>query len=465
MTDDFEERDETLGVALRQLDVPPPREDFYPRLLARLEAESALDRPRRWMAGSPMWLGAAAAVLVVVLVASWVGLPGGRSSSLLGPNRAEAITADDLRARVDAALSSLQTLTGELSEHRPPDPGAPPSVPGALEGPPLERYRFALTSAGDFRVDGLHDNSVTAYSTELGTQRSFSTAAGSATLAAEFTGLAPGPPDPAPSPTALSRSLGSLVRAFLRSDADVPVTETTFDGRPAWNVVVPLSVSGRTVDELDVTVDQQTGFPLRVIQINTIPPSGEKVVMRELRVSNLVVGGRLPSDTFVPPYPPGTPPVSSFDRGYRRVSLREVAGAVGYSPLVPQQVPVGFKLAEVAVSTSGAPTAPDNPPSRNVVSLAWQRGFDRFVVTMRETGPDRTRWRNPFRAVDPRAGDAPEPLTIATGSAAGGVGQISVGVSVGQHAWAVTDRLVVTASGDLTREELVQVLGSLQAAR
>ena len=461
MTDDFEDRDETLGAALRQLDVPPPREDFYPRLLARLEAESAPDRRQRWKVGSPMWLGAAAAVLVVVLVASWVGLPGGRSSRLLGPNPAEAITADQLRARVDAALSSLQTLTGELSEHRPPDPRSVPGDPGVS---PLERYRFALTSAGDFRVDGLHDNSVTAYSTERGTQRSFSTAAGSTTLAAELTGLAPGPPDPAPSPTALSRSLGSLVRAFLRTNADVPVTGTSFDGRPAWNLVVPLSFSGRTVGELDVTVDQQTGFPLQVIQI-TIPRSGERVVMRELRVSNLVVDGRLPSNTFVPPYPPGTPPVSSFDRGYHRVSLREVAGAVGYPPLVPQQVPAGFKLTEVAVSISGAPTGPDNPPSRNVVSLAWQRGFDRFVVTMRATGPDRTRWQNPFRAVDPRAGDAPEPLTIATGSAAGGAGQIGVGAGVGQHAWAVTDRLVVTASGDLTREELIQVLGSLQPAR
>ena len=464
MTDDSEERDETLGAALRQLDVPPPREDFYPRLLARLEAESAPNLRRRWKVGSPMWVGAAAAVLVVVLVTSWVGLPGGRSKRLLGPNPAEAITADQLRARVDAALASLQTLAGELSEHRPSDPTAPPSVLGAFEGPPPERYRFALTSAGDFRVDGLHDNSVTAYSTERGTQRSFSTAAGSTTLAAELTGLAPGPPDPAPGPTALSRSLGSLVRTFLRSDADVPVTEATFDGRPAWNLVVPLKFAGRTLGELDVTVDQQTGFPLQVIQI-TIPRSGERVVMRELRVSNLVVDGRLPSNTFVPPYPPGTPPVSSFDRGYHRVSLREVAGAVGYAPLVPQQVPAGFKLTEVAVSISGAPTGPDNPPSRNVVSLAWQRGFDRFVVTMRATGPDRTRWQNPFRAVDPRAGDAPEPLTIATGSAAGGAGQIGVGAGVGQHAWAVTDRLVVTASGDLTREELIQVLGSLQAAR
>ena len=81
MNGELEERDEELGAAIRQLDVPPPREDFYPRLLARLEAEAAAEaegptHPRwRWKAGSPRWLSVAAAVLVIVLIASWVGLP------------------------------------------------------------------------------------------------------------------------------------------------------------------------------------------------------------------------------------------------------------------------------------------------------------------------------------------------------------------------------------------------------
>jgi hypothetical protein len=470
MTEEAEARDEALGAALRQLDVPPPREDFYPSLLARLEAEAGSSRPAhprwRWAAGSPMWLGAAAAVLVIVMVVSWVGLPGGKRSDLLGPRPAEAITADEVRARVDAALAGLRTLTGELHiEDFPLVPNPPPYDPAVPDRRPPERYAFSLTSTGDFRVNGLHDNSVTAYSTDRGSQRSFRTAPDAGTLAAELTGLAPGPPDPAPNPTELSRSLGALVRSFLRTDADVAVQEATHDGRPAWHLVVPVTGESGTIGELDITVDQQTGFPLRVVEIVVLWGTGNKVVSRELRLSNLVVDSPLPPETFVPAYPPGTPVVSAFDRGYRRVQAGEVAATVGYVPLVPRQLPAGFEPAEVAVATAGAPTASGNPPSRNVVTMAWQRGFDRVVVTTRETGPDRTRWKDPFASPDVRAGGETEPITISTGAAAGGAGEFRRPVAGGPHAWVVTDRLVVTVTGDLTREELLAVLGSLQQSR
>ncbi|MGH9226000.1 MAG: hypothetical protein ACRD2W_19930 [Acidimicrobiales bacterium] len=467
MTDDGEQRDEELGAALRQLDVPPGREDFYPRLIARLEAEAehAQAKPMRsrwrWTTGSPLWLGAAAAVLVVVLLVSWVGLPGGR----LGPRRAEAITADEVRARVDAALARLRTLTGELHiDYYPSVPDPPPYDPAVPDRRPPEHFTFALTAAGDFRVDGLHDNSLTAYSSAQGSQRSFSTAPGASTLATELTGLAPGPPDPSPTPTELSRSLGSLVRSFLRTNADVPVEESSYDGRAAWRLVVPASVGNRA-DELDVTVDQQTGFPLRVIEKTGLPGGAERFVSRDLRLSKLVVDGPLTPDTFVPPYPPGAPAVRPVDRGYQRVQQRDVAAAVGYAPLVPQRVPSGFELAEVAVATAGAPTATGNPPSRNVVAMAWQRGFDRVVVTTRETGPDRSRWKDPFAAEDPRTTGVPEPITVATGAVAGGVGEFSLPTESGPHAWVATDRFVVTVAGDLTREELLTILGSLEPAR
>lgn len=466
MTDDVEERDHDLGAALRQLDVPPGREDFYPRLLARLEAEAASGKPlpsrRRWAAGPPVWLGAAAAVLVVVLVVGWVGLPGGR----LGPRPAEAITAEAVRARVDTALARLQTLTGELHiDYFPSVPDPPPYDPAVPDRRPPEHFAFAVTSAGDFRVGGLHDNSLTAYSTAQGSQRSFSTAPGASTLATELTGLAPGPPDPSPAPTELSRSLASLVRSFLRTGADVPVEETSYDGRAAWRLVVPVSVGNRTAGELDVIVDQQTGFPLRVIDKVVLPFGTEKFIARELRLSKLVVDRPLAPETFLPPYPAGAPAVRPVDRGYRRVQQRDAAAAVGYAPLVARRLPSGFRLVEVAVATAGAPTAAGNPPSRNVVSMAWQRGFDRVVVTTRETGPDRGRWKDPFAGEDRRTGGPPEPITVTTGAAAGGVGEFSLPAEGGPHAWVATDRLVVTVAGDLTREELLSILGSLEQVR
>lgn len=471
MTGDREERDEELGAAIRQLDVPPAGGDFYPRLLARLEAEAEPgtgrpDHPRwRWKAGSPLGLSAAAAALVIVLIVSWVGLPGGDRSSLLGPGPAAAVTAEEVRQRVDSALAGLRSLTGDVHiEYFPGIPNPPPYDPSARDRRPREHFTFVLTSAGDFRVDGLHDGSVSAYSTARGSQRSFSSTAGSSALVAELTGLATGPPDPAPTAPELSRSLGSLVRSFLRSDADVPVEETTHDGRAAWHLVVPLDENGRIVGDLDVTVDQQTGFPLRVIERAT-SSGGEQLLLRDLRLSNLSVDTALPADTFVPPYPPGTPSVTPVDRGYRRVQLHEVAAVVGYAPLVPQRLPSGFELAEVAVAPTGVPTAGGNPPSRNVVSTAWQRGFDRVVVTTRATGPNRSQWEDPFVWLSSRGAGEAEPITVSTGAASGGTGELRRPVDGGPHAWVVTDDLVVTVVGDLTRQELLDVLGSLQPAR
>jgi hypothetical protein len=225
---------------------------------------------------------------------------------------------------------------------------------------------------------------------------------------------------------------------------------------------------GRVVGELDVTVDLHTGFPLLVRDVAVFPPTGGKAVAREIRVSNVVVDAPVTPDAFVPTFPPGTPPASSFDRGYSRVAQGEVAGIVGYQPLLPERVPTGFKLAEIAVAPAGAPTGsampPGNPPSRNVVSIAFQRGFDRFVVSTRQTGPDRSRWSDPFAADDPRSGGEAEPITVSTGALAGATGELVIGAAAGPHVWAVDDELMATVSGDLTRGELLEILNSLRPA-
>ncbi len=54
---------------------------------------------------------------------------------------------------------------------------------------------------------------------------------------------------------------------------------------------------------------------------------------------------------------------------------------------------------------------------------------------------------------------------MSTGAASGGVGEFRRPLDAGPHAWVVTDNLVVTVAGDLTREELLEVLGSLQPSR
>ena len=274
---------------------------------------------------------------------------------------------------------------------------------------------------------------------------------------AKRTGVAPGAPDQGPPTRLLPDELGAYVRALLAA-GDARVHEIAYEGRPAWrvdvetvpNAVVP-ALSG---DRLEVTVDRETGIPVHVVE------SKRGAVLRELRIEQLSVDGALPN--FHPSFPPGAEVMQSDD-GFSRVALGDVAGAVGYAPPVPARVPDGFQLADVAVAAGAAPTGAGgaNPPSRNVVSLAYRRGLDRVVVTTREAGDGR--WTDPLASGEGFV-DHPEPLALDTGALAGAVGQVVLSPHGVPHVWALDDGLVVTVAGDLSRAELVAVAGSLRPA-
>lgn len=65
----------------------------------------------------------------------------------------------------------------------------------------------------------------------------------------------------------IERELGSAARALLAT-RDPRIEETTYRGRKAWRVRLPVELNlipyAADVDRIDVTVDQQTGLPLRV---------------------------------------------------------------------------------------------------------------------------------------------------------------------------------------------------------
>ena len=454
-----ERRDRDLGASLRELHVPPPGPDFYPRLLARLEEEAAsarAERQRRRFRPRMRMLAAMASVAAVVLAVTWVGLPGDDDQpGLFGPGPAAAITADEVRRRVGSALAGTRTLEGDLT------------VDTNQRGVSTAgRFRFFVSAEGDFRVtaaDGLSDQS---YSTRQGVQRSFSTVAASGPLlASESRGLATGPPDPAPDASVLARQLGALARAFMGSRADVAVRETIHDGRPAWNLVVPLDRAPIPAEdapggpELDITVDQQTGFPLQTIERRR-QADGTLASVREVRLFNLVADQPVPADRFVLTFPPGAGPVDGFDQGFRRVAVAEAAATVGYAPLLPARVPDGFKLAEVAVARLAPATADGlNPLSRDVVSVAYQRGFDRFVISMRSVGTDPAVWVDPLT---PRTSNATvERFTPSAERLRGAQGELIGPSADAPHVWLLSERLVVTVSGDLTRQELLAIVDSL----
>ena len=451
-------RDELLGALLRQLDVPEHRPEFYAELHYRLAEERttrlAEERRRRrarrnrirWTARTA-FVAAAAAVVVVA-----IGLPRAERT---GPGVASAA---EIQAKVAAALSSARSLAGEVVFH-----GS--SYRNAYGWEKPKRWSFAMTARGDLHIKEADGPNDMAYDARKGVERSLNTSestGGETLFAAERSGLAPGPPDQGPSDSFLQRDYGSMVRALLAAD-DPRVAETTYEGRAAWrlevvarpNLIVP-ELSG---DEFVITVDQETGFPLRVLELK----DGE--VLDEIRLEELEVDPELPPDEFTIRFPKGSE-VARTDNGFRRVSLDEVEGRVGYSPLVPEQVPDGYDIAEVAIAETAMQTGVEggNPLSRNVVSLAYRRGLDRFVVAtrLRHVPGFQDIWDDPLGTGEGFRDD-PERIRVASGALAGVQAELLIVPRNTPHIWAKTDKLVVTIAGDLSRAELVAVAESLRA--
>jgi hypothetical protein len=96
----------------------------------------------------------------------------------------------------------------------------------------------------------------------------------------------------------------------------------------------------------------------------------------------------------------------------------------------------------------------------DVVSLSYRHGLDQFIVTTRPVGPDPSLWGDPLASGEGYR-DEPEQVTFHGGALAGETGHLLIDPLAIPHVWVKTDRLVVTVSGDLSREELIRVAESL----
>jgi hypothetical protein len=452
-------RDEELGAALRELEAPEHRPGFHAELRRRLAEEqrarvvAARRVRRRW----GLRAAAVAAVAAIVLVA--IGIPRTeRTPRVAGP---EVATAAEVKARVRAALATMQNLSGAL----------------VFDGPKKgdeRRWRFTLTADGDFRLIGPTAEEWISYDASTGVARSAQRSAslgGGALFYAERRGVAPGPPDQGPPTWILPDEFGAFVRALLAAK-DPRVREVTYEGHPAWrvdadtvpNAIVP-EFSG---DRIEITVDRSTGIPVRVLERKG------GAFLREIRIEDLAVNADLPPGTFRIEFPAGAEVMRSDD-GFRRVKLGEVARLVGYAPLVPRRVPEGYELAEVALAKQSGPTGTEagNPPSRMVVSLSYRRGLDQFLVTTRLSQvpseiepvlpPDEV-WGDPL-ATGEGFVDEGERLTIGRGALRGEEAELVLVPRGIPHLWALTDQLVVTVGGDLSRAELIHVTELLRRWR
>lgn len=455
-------RDEEVGAALRELEVPEHRPGFHAELYRRLADEHlaslAAARERRRALRTRLRWGLRVAAIAAVAAIAFVAVdipPSERAPRISGP---EVATAAEIKAQVRAALATLENLGGVVVSDGP-------------EKGDVRRFRFTLTAEGDFRLVGPTAKEAITYDASAGVARSAQTSAsigGDTLFYAVRRGVAPGPPDQGPPTWIIPGEFGAFVRALLAAE-DPRVREVLYEGRPAWrldvdavpNAIVP-EFSG---DRFEITVDRKTGVPVRVLE------KKNGAFLREIRIESLAVNAHLPPRALRLRFPAGADVMRSDD-GFRRVALREVADVVGYAPLVPARVPKAYELAEVAVAKEAAPTGAEaaNPPSRMVVSLSYRRGLDQLVVTTRlarvlsEDEPQiplERAWDDPL-ATGEGFVDEDTRLTVRRGVLRGEQAELVVVPRGIPHLWALTDELVVTVGGDLSRAELVQVIESLR---
>jgi hypothetical protein len=400
----------------------------------------------------------------MILASVWV------FADRIGPDQLapQPATAADVKAKVATAMTDLKALGGTLIVTVPTGVSNENTSAEASSDDSLGSmtWTFLITARGDFRLtseDGAQD---IAYDAGTGREQSLWDRDGEV-VAGERTGLASGPPDPHASnwlvaDWVLNRGYASYVRALLDTP-DFPVEETGYAGRAAWRVqvIVASNLIVDTADNLDIVVDQVTGFPVKVVATLR----GEFV--EEVRLENLEVDPSVTAADFTLTFPPGHA-VSSLDEGFRRVGpegLADLESIVGYRPLVPQDVPEGFRLVEASIAEQGASTGVEgmNPAARGVVSLTFRRGFDSFTVSTRLVGSDSSPWSDPLATGEGYV-DVPETFEVAAGALQGGSAELLIDPRGVPHVWALGERLVVTVAGDLTRGELVRVLQSLAPA-
>jgi hypothetical protein len=277
---------------------------------------------------------------------------------------------------------------------------------------------------------------------------------GAALFYAERDGVAPGPPDQGPPSWLLPERYGAYVRALLAAGSPA-VRSGEENGRPVWVVdvaTIPNAVAPElSGDHLRITVDRRSGMPVRIVETK------HGTVLSTLRIENLTIDPAFPADEFRLAFPAGAEVMRSDD-GFQTVPLDDAAATAGYAPLVPTWVPAGYELADVAVARESTAAGNGNPASRMVVSLSYRRGLDRFLVTTRLRGDGA--WSDPL-ASPVGFVDTPEHVNLTTGTLAGTDAQLVLSPNTVPHLWTLTPDLVVTVGGDLTRQELVGVAGSL----
>jgi len=495
--------DAELGRALERFDPPGLAAHFWQSLADRLALESDVivppERRRRpWLRLAAV----AAAVAVVAVLFLWFGLPGldevrvpgsGQGPVVVGP---EPATAAEVLASIEQAYLNGTFVHGTAVVRdlvTPADSGEWANVDG-VEMPPgsytERRSTFYEAADGSSRVNEPDDGDgrwgVSIYNAPLRTSWIYAPEwSGGNSWAAETafldTGAAAGPPDWYANFVGVYGYAGFALAAAAAPDAKV--TGALYDGRPVWVLTCSVhpgptietgpeaSTTYRQVDRIAITVDEETGYPLRVREFY----KGD--MWRETRVEHFEVLSSVPDDLFEFHFPKGTK-IESSDSGFRDVDLDDARSETGYPPVVPTWLPGDFALRQATLADVSDIPVPgeqgirpdyDALASTDVLSARYGQGFLNVTVTTRRLeDPETAKRGDPFDGVTEfymKYEEPPQKVKLTGGAFKGSTASMYTIDLVLPHLWLIEGDLLVTVAGDASAKELVRIANSLELLR
>jgi hypothetical protein len=480
------DRDHELGAALSGLPVPDHGPTFWADLSTRLQGERPVQTPSATEAGPAATEAETTPISPIPVSLSdrreRRAARRGRTSRSLGA-AAAAVTLVVVAAgavavirqgdgRPDSQVSAGRPTTTTAGDPAPPEPVEFSATYDGIEGwdgPDgcCSTWRLTVSGDGSFRWTSTDGRADMAYDYFAGRHVEMLTIGPDVSPDRPRYLVTTGVPAAGPDlRVARPEPLGPMadfVVALARA-GDPRITQSSVAGRATWHYDGPTAVDRLGGDGAPnhaiADVDQATGVLLHLTR----------------RVDDLVVNRFTASDAVARPEPSDRaqfrlepPPganVSTVELGFdgndRTLTDAEAAAAVPYDLLVPSDVPEGFTARSVMLNRDvPSPTGPEgmNPPATQVVVMTWYGPRPgRFTITLRPSGGEQ--WDNPFGGEGVVLDSSPVRFELPGRPPL--EGSVAVDAPARPHLWGITGDVVVTISGDLSRDELERVAASLR---
>jgi hypothetical protein len=358
--------------------LPPPMRELLPDRLAQLKQHLLGEIERSaspWRATLPTRLTRPVVRRALVAAATLAVLAAG-SGVLLTRAVSDTASAAEVRAKLAEGLRFRESIRGEFLV-RTRDPGPRPrGLPGCVNcTPPVPLpSKFVIGTDGSYSsltlpLDGSTRRDV-AYDASTRVETWFGQFSDERTRRPLYLRMLNFDPALAYE-FAPEAQLGAWVQGAL-TDRNPRVENTTYDGRPAWELTVTFRPGQVQYDaygaRVDVVVDQETGL---VLQVTRYAYSARRWTSIQ-SVHDLKIGEPTSADDFTVPKPAAAVE-RSHDFGFRRVPVAAAAEIVGYEPLLPTNT-LGNELSDFAIAKTSNFPAPGIPTRRDAVSARYGHG-------------------------------------------------------------------------------------------